>query len=208
MFSSGSRNRDRDIYQERLGTDMRTRSKLATIALTTGLALAGFTGIAGPAQADVTGDTIATFTITGGVLAITVPASTVALATGTVNAGEATATGQLGAVTVADGRGALLNSWTTTVSSTAFITGTAPDTANETVAVANIAYSSGAATAHTGLGAFVPGVLANGSVPGTAGTHTGFAGNSSSTWNPTLVFTLLSSQVAGTYSGTITHAVA
>lgn len=179
---------------------MRTRSKLATIALTSGLAVAG---IAGPAQA---ADTIATFAITAGVLSITVPASTVALATGTVNTGAATATAQLGGVTVSDARGALLTGWTTTVSSTTFVTGTS--TSNETVAKANIAYSSGAFTAHSGLGVFVPGTLADLAVAGTGGSHTGVAGNNSTTWNPTLTFTLLSSQVAGTYTGTITHSVA
>lgn len=174
--------------------------------LSSGLALAGITGSAGPAGAATTGDTTATFTITAGALAVTVPSSTVALAT--VNTGAATAAGQLGGVTVADTRGALVNSWTATVSSTTFVLPGATPTANETVAVNQIAYSSGAATASSGLGAFVPGVLANGALPGTAGTHTGFAGNSSSTWNPTLTLTLLSSQVAGTYTGTITHSVA
>ena len=184
---------------------MKTRSKLTTIALAAGLAVAG---IAGPAQAATTGNTTATFTITAGALAITVPASTVALATGTVNTGAASASGQLGAVTVADSRGALLNSWTTTVSSTTFVLPGASPTADETVAVNQIAYSSGAATASSGLGVFVPSTLANGALPGTAGSHTALAGNSSTTWNPTLTFTLLSSQVAGTYTGTITHSVA
>lgn len=187
---------------------MRTRSKLATIALTSGLALAAIAGVPGPAQAATTGDTIATFTITAGALALTVPASTVALNTGTVNTGAASAAAQLGAVTVADTRGALLNAWTATVSSTTFVLPGESPTANETVAKSNIAYSSGASTAHSGLGAFVPGTLANLSSAGTAGTHTGAAGNSSTTWNPTLTFTLLSSQVAGTYTGTITHSVA
>ena len=99
-----------------------------------------------------------------------------------------------------------MNSWTATVSSTAFTTGTA--TSNETVAVNQIAYSSGPFTAHSGLGVFVPGVLVAGTLPGTAGSHTGAAGNSSTAWNPTLTFTLLSSQVAGTYTGTVTHSVA
>lgn len=181
---------------------MRTRSKLATIALTTGLAVAG---LAGPAQA---ADTIATFTISAGSLALTVPASTVAINTGTVNTGAATAAGQLGGVTVADSRGALVNSWTTTISTTTFVLPGATPTSNETVAKANIAYSSGAFTAHSGLGAFVPGTLTGLGSPGTGGSHTGAAGNSSTTWNPTLTFTLLSSQVAGTYTGTITHSVA
>jgi len=184
---------------------MRARSKLIAIAAAAGMAVASSAGLAGPALA-APGDTIATFTLSGGALAITVPASTVALATGTVNTGAATAAGQLGTVTVADNRGALVNSWTTTVSSTTFVTGTS--TADETVTVAKIAYSSGASTAHTGLGAFVPGTLANGGVPGTAASYTGAAGNSSTSWNPTLTFTLLSSQVAGTYTGTVTHSVA
>lgn len=184
---------------------MRTRAKLATIALTTGLAVAG---VAGPARAATTGSTTATFTITAGALAITVPTSTVALATGTVNTGAASASAQLGAVTVADTRGALLNSWTNTVSSTTFVLPGATPTANETVAVTAIAYSSGASTAHTGLGAFVAGSASDFTTAKAAGTHTAFAGNTSTTWNPTLTFTLLSSQVAGTYTGTITHSVA
>jgi hypothetical protein len=187
---------------------MRIRSKLATIALSTGLAVGGFAGFASPSQAATSGDTIATFTISAGSLAITVPASTVALNTGTVATGAASASGQLGSVTVADSRGALVNSWTTTVSSTTFVLPGASPTADETVAKANIAYSSGASTAHTGLGAFVPGSPSGLASPGTAGSYTGAAGNSSTTWNPTLTFTLLSSQVAGTYTGTVTHSVA
>lgn len=172
---------------------MRTRSKLATITLSTGLALAGF---AFPAQADVT---TATFTITAGALSISVPASPVALAT--VSTGALTASGQLGAVTVTDNRGLLVNIWTTTVTSSAFVTGgsSAP---YEVVTEPNVAYASGSATTHTGLGAFVPGTKA---VPP---THTGLAGNSLTTWNPTVTFTLGSSQVAGIYSGTVTHALA
>lgn len=176
---------------------MRTGSKLAT-ALTTGLALVGMVGFTGPAHAATTGSTDVTFAITGGALAITVPASTVVLSA--VNTGSLTAGGQLGPVTVADTRGLLVNAWTTTVTTTAFVTGTS--TPNETVAAPMVAYSSGAATAHTGLGAFVPGTIV------APPTHTGFAGNSSTTWNPTLTFTLASSQVAGTYSGTIGHSVA
>jgi hypothetical protein len=77
------------------------------------------------------------------------------------------------------------------------------------VALVDINYSSGATTGHSGLGAFVPGSSTTGlAAPGTAGSYTGDAGNSSTTWNPTLTFTLASSQVAGTYSGTITHSVA
>ena len=177
---------------------MKIRSRLASITLASGLAVAGLAGLAAPAHADVTGATTATFSITGGALAITVPTSPVALAT--VATGTLVASGQLGPVTVADTRGVLLNSWTTTVATTAFVTGTS--TPNETVAAPMVGYSSGAATAHSGLGVFVPGTIV------APPSHTAVAGNSSTTWNPTLTFTLASSQVAGTYTGTITHSVA
>lgn len=177
---------------------MKSISKFSRIALTTGLALGGVFALAGTAQAATTGATDATFAISGGALSITVPASPVALAT--VATGALSASGQLGPVTVGDTRGALSNGWTTTVTSTAFTTGTS--TTNETVSVGNVAYSSGAFTAHSGNGTFVPGSLV------TAPSYTAGAGNSSTTWNPTLTFTLAASQVAGTYSGTITHSLA
>lgn len=180
-------------------------SKVAAAAVTVGLTGVTLVVAAGPAHA-LAGDTIATFAITAGTLSISVPASTVALATGTVNTGAATAAGQLGTTTVTDNRGALLNTWTTTVTSTTFVSGAAG--ANETVALANIAYSSGLATTHTGLGTFVPGTLATMAIGGTGAANTGAAGNSVTAWNPTLTFTLLPSQVAGTYTGTINHAVA
>jgi hypothetical protein len=171
-------------------------AKIATAAAATGLALAAFAGVAGPAGAAVTGATVATFTITGGALSITVPTGPVALAT--VATGAATASGALGAVAVADTRGLLLGNWTTTASSTAFVTGTASP--NETVPAANVVYASGLATS-TGTGAFTPGVL------GVGATWAG-VGNNTSSWNPTLTFPLAASQVAGIYTGTITHSVA
>ena len=184
---------------------MRTRSKLATIALATGLAAAGF---AGPAHAADSGSTTATFTITGGALDITVPASTVALGTGTIKTGTLTASATLGPVSVTDSRGALLGNWTTGVSSTSFVTGTS--TANETVAASGIAYSSGVSTAMTGSGVFTPGVLTTLAPTAPRGTAAAYAGegNNSATWNPTLIFTLGAQQVAGTYTGTVTHSVA
>lgn len=180
-------------------------SRLAAVAATAALAVAALIGAAGPAHA-APGDTTATFAITSGTLAISVPASTVALATGTVRTGSATAAGQLGTVAVTDTRGALVNTWTATVTSTAFATGTG--SSNETVAKTNIAYSSGLATSTSGEGVFVPGALASMAVAGSGASWTGAAGNASAAWNPTLTFSLLNSQVAGTYSGTINHSVA
>ncbi|MDQ6927748.1 MAG: hypothetical protein M3159_03690, partial [Actinomycetota bacterium] len=54
---------------------MNIRSKITAVALTTGIAVAGLAGVAGPAQAATTGDTTTTFILTAGSLAITVPAS-------------------------------------------------------------------------------------------------------------------------------------
>lgn len=174
---------------------MNTRSKLAALALSSGLAVAGFAGIAGPAHA---ADTATTFAITGGALSLSVPATA---NLGAVATGTLVASGQLGPVTVADTRGALVNSWATTVTSSAFVTGigTAP---HMVVTEPDVAYLSGPSTAHTGLGTFVPGVKAP------APLYTGLAGNSSTTWDPTITMTLLSSQVAGTYTGIVTHSVA
>lgn len=174
---------------------MRIRSKLATLALSSTLTIAGIAGFAGPAGA---ADTDTTFAITAGGLALSVPATA---DLGAVATGTLVASGKLGAVTVADTRGALVNSWATTVTSSAFTTGvgTAP---HMVVTEPSVAYSSGAFTAHSGLGVFVPGSKSP------APLYTGAAGNSSTTWDPTITMTLLSSQVAGDYTGIVTHSVA
>jgi len=177
-------------------------TKLATAAAATGIAFAALAGPAGAAP----GDSTTTFAITGGSLSISVPTPSGPIAT--VATGALLASGQLGSVAVGDTRGALVNAWTTSVSSTSFVTGTGTPAAAQTVATTNIAYSSGASTSTTGLGAFVPGTLATMAAPGTGAAWTGAAGNSTAAWNPTLNFTLLSSQVAGTYTGTVTHSVA
>ena len=188
---------------------MKIRSKLVTIILSSGLAVAGFAGIAGTAQAATTGDTTTTFTLTAGVLAITVPASKSlgSVATGTAR----TTAAQLGTVSVADGRGALLGSWTTSVTSTDFTTGAA--TANETIAKANAEYWSGAATSNTGVGTFTPGQLLAANFETLASSRTAFAatvvvGNNTAAWNPTVTVNIPAASVAGIYSGTITHSVA
>ena len=99
---------------------MSLRIKLASVAACA-TAVAALVGLAPQAQAATTGATTTTFTLQGGVLAITAP-STKDL--GTVATGTAsTASTQLGSVAVSDGRGALLGSWTTSVSSTDFTTG-------------------------------------------------------------------------------------
>jgi hypothetical protein len=109
-------------------------------------------------------------------------------------------------VTVTDNRGDVSASWATTVSSTTFTTGAG--TTNERVPINKIAYSAGAATSSTGTGTFVPASLANGSLPGIGASWTTGTGANSAAWNPTVTVTLTSTQVAGLYTGTITHSVA
>jgi hypothetical protein len=109
-------------------------------------------------------------------------------------------------VQVTDTRGSLVAAWTATVSSTDFTTGGA--SSNETVAKALISYSSGSATKGAGqVGVMTPSVGLTLAAPAVAGIWAG-VGNNTVSWNPTLSFSLLASQVAGTYSGTITHSVA
>ena len=161
-----------------------------------------------PAHAQVTGDTTTTFTLSAGLFSITVPASA---NLGSVATGSATTSAQLGSVQITDGRGALLGTWTGSVSSTDFTTGGA--TANETIAKASLDYWSGAATASSGTGVFTPGQLTSLLKVTLGSTRTAFAaasvvGNNSVTWNPTVIVNVPSAAVAGVYSGTITHSVA
>lgn len=147
-------------------------------------------------------DTATTFSLTGGSLSITDPTS---VDLGSAATGSLSLSGSLGPVTVTDNRGNLTATWTATVSSTNFTTG--GGTTYETVANSSIAYAANTATATTGIGAFTPGALGSLASPGTAGAWVG-TGNNSATWNPTILFTLSPSNVAGTYTGTITHSVA
>ena len=186
---------------------MKTRSKLATLALSSCLAVAGFAGIAGPAHA---ADTTTTFTLAAaGGLAVSAPG---ALALGSVVTGATTtAAVQLGTVSVTDGRGALLGAWTTSVNSSNFTTG--GSTANETISNANADYWSGAATAGTGTAVRLPGQLLAANevaldISRTAFSASAVVGNNTAAWNPTVNVNIPAAAVAGSYSGTITHSVA
>ena len=153
-------------------------------------------------------DTTTTFALAAGALSISAPASS-NLGTGSTGAG--TLSSQLGAVTVTDARGALLGTWTATVSSTDFTTGGA--TADETIAKGQVTYWSGAATATSGTAVFTPGQATSAnaqalSVARTAFSATAIVGNNSASWNPTLTVNVPATAVTGTYTGTITHSVA
>lgn len=163
----------------------------------------------GAARAAPTDDTTVTFEILAGTLDIDGPA-TADLGSG---AAGATINGQLGPVTVTDGRAAADASWGATVTSTVFQTGGGIPT--ETVLPAQIGYWSGPATATTGTGTFTPGQVnaaaaepLDATVPATAFTHTGGTGNNTATWNPTLAVDVPLASQAGIYTGTVTHSVA
>jgi hypothetical protein len=181
------------------------RRKLAVLATVIGMAFASLAST--PAQA---ADTTTTFTLTAaGGLSISAPASKSLSAGTATNAGSLTSA--LGGVTATDLRGALGASWTATVSSTDFTTGGA--TAAETIPKADVSYWSGAATGSTGTAVTTPGQLtallaAAMSTSRTAFSAAATVGNNSSTWNPTLVVTIPSAAVVGTYTGTVTHSLA
>ncbi|MEU2109949.1 hypothetical protein [Streptomyces sp. NPDC019507] len=167
--------------------------------------LAGVTSL--PAAAQPSGDTTVTFTVSTSNLTIEVPASD--------NLGSAfpgqTITGQMGTVTVMDQRAAANATWTASVVSTQFDTGT--DEAAEVILPNLVTYWSGQATATTGSGTFVPGQPTRGdrvslNQPRTAFSKTSGSGNNSASWNPTLEITIPQDAVGGLYHGTVTHSVA
>ena len=181
---------------------MKSTSKLAGLALAAGLVAGGVMGTAGIASADA--NTTTTFTIDGGALTVSAPAS---VDLGSVDTGSASIADQLGPVTVTDLRGALESDWTASVSASAFTTGTA--TAHETVAASDVDYLSGSATATTGLGTFTAGgAQTDLSADRLAFEQAGGTGNNSATWNPEITLNLSASQVAGDYTGTVVHSVA
>jgi hypothetical protein len=196
---------------------MRARHILA--AGTAAFALAGSVFAATPALAacgaggsDVcTGSTVATFTLTGGALQISVPSGDATtpdtLGGANANSGDLSVSGSLGAVSVDDQRAALVAAWAVSVDSTNFdnIT-TAGGSAQETVLNAAVGYDAGLLSAATtsGNGVLTPLSAASLAAAAPAASWTGVGINSAS-WNPTISFTLLPDQVAGTYEGTITH---
>lgn len=163
--------------------------------------------VPGPARA---GDTVGTFTITSaGSLSISQPVGTALspLDLGSVAAGNVLFSPSLGAVTVTDTRANVIATWTATATGTHFDNqdpaATPATDVNHRVANTAITYTA-VPSVTVGVGVATPtaGTLA-------AGATVAFAGSGSNTvtWNPTLAFTLLVSQAAGTYEGTITHSV-
>jgi hypothetical protein len=150
-----------------------------------------------------------TFTLTAaGGLGISAPADA---DLGSAATNDGTLSAQLGAVTVTDDRGLLAGSWTASAVATDFTTG--GETEDETITADNVSYWSGAATSTTGVGVFTPGQLLEINKVAIDAQQTAFSaaatvGNTSATWNPTILVTIPSDSVVGAYSGTITHSVA
>jgi hypothetical protein len=184
------------------------RKSLAVAVATLSVAGVGALVPAVANAACAVGDTTCTdttVTINGGSnLSILVPnGSPVNVAT--VSTGSLAASGTLGNVTVTDDRGTANEIWTASAVATNFTTGAA--SANETIAATNVSYSAGTGTALAGqVGAFAPAGVTPIGVTAPVGAWAG-VGNNTVTWNPTLSFVLLPSQVAGVYSGTVTQSV-
>lgn len=190
---------------------LRTRNVLAAAA--SGIALAGALSFA-PAGASTTA-TI-TLSTTGGIT-ISEPTGTTAAPKSLGSTASTTGvwtTGGLGTVTITDGRtGLLVNSWIASVTVTDFALANPPATATaaqKTIPATGMVYNMGTATpgSENPVGAaFAPtgtAVVANTSLA--VGTMSAVGANSES-WNPTLTVTL-TNQLAGTYTGTVTHSAA
>jgi len=178
------------------------------LVLGAGVAAAATLVVSGSAQAE---DTVGTFEVTStGGLTISVPAGDAAtpLDLGSVAAGTLTHAPQMGSVTVTDDRASLVADWTMTATGSDFdlqTSGATPATdPNQRVESTAILYTSGVPTVTVGTGIATPtaGSLAVGATVAYVGS-----GSNVVTWNPTLTMTLLPTQVAGDYEGTVTHSV-
>ena len=177
---------------------MRKRPALALAVLT----VASVTALM-PTAANAA-DTNVTFTLSGGSLTLTAPASA-ALTAGGLGVGGTTATGQLGTSTVTDTRGALTHTVTVTMSTTDFTT-----IGGDTITASNATGYSGVATP-SGVGLAVP--TLTGQTIGAAGGATilqltGVIGSASASYSPTVSVAVPADAVAGDYSGVVTQTAA
>ena len=152
---------------------MRTRSLL--VAAAAGLLSLG---IAMPASADTT---TATVTVTGGILAITVPADAGNLGSIANTVGGGTISGTLGQVQVNDARSAAAGSgWVASVISTAFTPPPGP-----AIAASAVSYTAGTIT-KVGTATYTANDPGEPHRRLAAVTATGITGDNSATWNPTI----------------------
>lgn len=160
-------------------------------------------GVGMPATAFAAGGaSTATITVTGGVLAISVPTDAGNLGSLADTVGGGTISGPLGQVQVNDARAAAAGSgWVASVISTAFTPPSGP-----AIPASDVSYAAGVIT-KVGTATYTandPSDL-TGVVP--AVTATGITGDNSATWDPTITVTVDGGMAAGVYSATITHSV-
>jgi hypothetical protein len=151
---------------------------------------------AGAAMAADTGDTVATFTLQGGSLDITVEQDA-ALTDGAP--GAASVTGSLGAVGISDTRGST-SGWIVSAASSTFVDGAGSGSTG-------VSYNSGAATASTGT--VTPTTEGATSITAVAPVAAGTlaSGNNTASYTPTLTVGLPANALAGDYQGTVTTSV-
>ena len=181
------------------------RKQIAALVIA-GTAVTGL-AVAPSASAQVTNTS---FELTGGSLSVSVPASAT-LSSAATAVGTTSLTGSLGEVDITDARGALVANWTASVDGSDFTTGTGEVEAAELIPDDNVSYWSGVASS-TGAGtaAGAQPLAANAQHLGqqrTAATGV-FVGNNTASWTPTLIVSVPAGNVAGEYTGTITHSVA
>jgi hypothetical protein len=144
--------------------------------------------------------TPASFDITAGALSISAPTASVSLGSQVASTNAFTISGQLGVVTVTDGRGGA-TSWATSVISTAFT-----PTAGPADPASNVSYASGPFTISGGATpAATDASNLTGVTPVVSATSTGI---SSVSWNPTISVLVPANFAPGHYVATITHSVA
>lgn len=184
----------------------------ALVAATAGIALAGAVASA-PAQA--AGETAVVLSVTtAGSIGISVPdGSTTPVSLGSVAAGStAAASGALGTVTVTDTRTGLLdNDWTASAVSTALLldgnTAYATDT-QRMIPASSLGYTAGTLNTTSAAAGAVVTALNPATLATSAPVVTNVAvGTGTVSWSPKLAVTVLSTVIAGSYKGTVTHSV-
>lgn len=168
---------------------------LATLMATSAM------GLALLVPAAYAADTNTTFSLNGGALSVTVPAST---ALSDAATGAASLSGSLGTVTVDDARGGTAG-WTASVTSTSFTGQT--QVSPTVIANTSVSYAPGLATSTSGVVVATPGLGGAMGTSQTAFSGAAVVGNNSVSWAPTITVTLPSDALADSYAGTITHSV-
>jgi hypothetical protein len=155
-----------------------------------------------PSQADTTGTSTASVTVTGGFLSITVNPTGGSLGSRSNSVAGGGISGPLGQVQVNDARSPAAGSgWVASAISTAF---TPP--AGPAIAASAVSYSAGTIT-KVGTATYTANDPSNLTGVSPVVTATGITGDNSATWNPTVTVTVPGGMAAAVYSATITHSV-